>query len=439
MRSPRLPVVGYLLKTFPKLSETFVLNEILELERQGIRLHLFSLRQPRDRRVHPAVDRVRSPITYIPSLLPEFSIVNRNALVEAHVELAQRDTQRYLDVLHFHLDRSEDKTINEFLQAGYLALKLEQLGIAHLHVHFANIPAATAELAKQWCRVPYSITAHAKDIYLTDPATLNRRVADAEFLLTCTDYNRQFLENISTHRTPIYLAYHGIDLSLFRPSLSDSIQATSTTRDPHSEIPLILSVGRFCAKKGFSYLLGACHLLKQQGLRFRCAIVGYGPLQHDLEQSIERWNLEDVVQLIGPRTQNELLELYRQADIFALPCQITEDGDRDGIPNVLLEAMAMEIPVVTTDISGISELIHSMKNGILVPQKNVENLTEELRKLILDREFRIQIGRRGGQTIQQNFLLENNVRQVKKILLETLVKNSPIQFYKIKNLETARQ
>jgi hypothetical protein len=198
------PTIGYLLKTFPKLSETFILNEMLELERQGLQLHIFSLRQPQASPQHPAVRQLRAPVTYIPSLLPECHPDAEAALLQSQIDWYQRDASRLLETMQFYCDRSESRRLNELLQGGYLAQKLEELKIDHLHVHFANIPAATAEVAQELCDVSYSITAHAKDIYLTEPAALNRRIRNAEFVVTCTDYNRRYLQSITNARTPIH-------------------------------------------------------------------------------------------------------------------------------------------------------------------------------------------------------------------------------------------
>ena len=270
------PLIGFLLKTYPKLSETFILNEILELEKQGLDLHIFSLRRPPQRRTHPGVEQVKASVTYLPTLLPEHDPVQEKDLLDAHLALFHKDNAAYFKALRFYLERTETRRLHEFLQGGFLAWNLQQLGITHLHAHFANVPTATAEIAQAFSSISYSITAHAKDIYLNDDAALDRRMAKAEFVLTCTDYNRQYLEQISTSRTPIHLAYHGLDVERF----------SSKPKPQQSEVPMILSVGRFCEKKGFPYLLKACYLVKQVGIPFRCTIVGYGPLEGSIRQQI---------------------------------------------------------------------------------------------------------------------------------------------------------
>jgi glycosyltransferase involved in cell wall biosynthesis len=411
MRHLNAAPIGYLMKTFPKVSETFILNEILELERQGLKLHLFSLRPPQDERFHAAVSEVRSPITYIPSLLPKFSIDSAVKLLRSQVTLHPQNPQRFWKTWQFQRSRPETKTLNELLQAGYLALELQKLGITHLHVHFANIPTAVAELVQSLTGIPYSFTAHAKDIYLTEPGALDRRMGKAKFVLTCTRCNQRFLQGISTHFTPVHLSYHGLDLNRFHPN-----QAMPKVE----ETPLILSVGRFCEKKGFPDLLQSCRLLREKGCVFRCAIVGYGPMQAEIEQLIQTLQLGDIVTLVGKVTQDELIGLYRQADIFVLPCRITENGDRDGIPNVLLEAMAMKLPVISTDISGIAELVNHMQNGLLVPQKDPPALAAELEYLLTQPDLMRQLGQSGREQVNQQFSLTHNTSQIKDLLMSAI-------------------
>jgi len=420
MNSPK-PVIGYLLKTFPKLSETFILNEMLELERQGLNLHVFSLRKPQDACHHPAVSKLKAPVTYIPSLLPEGYHDGETDLLQSQLAWEQNDPAKLDRVLQFYCDRPEKRRLNEFLQGCYLAQVMERLGIDHLHVHFANVPAATAEIAQQLTGIPFSLTAHAKDIYLTDDVALDRRIRSAEFVLTCTEYNRRYLETVSTSDTPIYRSYHGIDLTRFHPHKS-YVATESGTQPPLK----ILSVGRFCEKKGFPDLLDACHQLQQMRVPFHCTIVGYGPLANQIQAQIAALGLEDHVTLAGKLTQTEVIEQYHCADVFVLPCVVTPDGDRDGIPNVLLEAMATGLPVVSTAISGITELVQSGENGLLVSERDAAAIATALIQLAQNPALRQDLGRAGCRTVHQNFTLEHNVGQVKHWLLSVLRHPTPL-------------
>ncbi|MDJ0719809.1 MAG: glycosyltransferase [Prochloraceae cyanobacterium] len=408
------PKIGYLLKKYPRLSETFILNEILELERQGVPLHIFSLREPsKEDKFHPAVEKVRAEVTYIPSLLPDFSWKTLWSLVGANLQLLRHNPQYYINAFKFYFSRPKRQRPNEFLQAGYLAWQLKKLGIAHLHAHFANVPTAIAEIVESFGFINYSFTAHAKDIYLSEKEVLDRKIEKAKFVLTCTKYNTDYLQKLSTTDTPIYLSYHGLDLDRFQPNLN-------IIGEKDGELPLLLSVGRLCDKKGFPYLLQACQTLKQKGHQFRCKIVGYGPMKEELEQLIETLEIGDIVSLVGQLAQDEVIKLYAKADIFALPCKITDEGDRDGIPNVLIEAMAMEVPVVSTDISGISELIEHKVNGILIPEKNPKALADELEQLLLQPQLIQKLKKSSRNKILQQFSLEKNIKQIKDLLLGTL-------------------
>jgi glycosyltransferase involved in cell wall biosynthesis len=408
MSDSNRPLVGYLLKTYPKISETFILNEILELERQGVNLHLFSLRRPKDEKDHTDVAKVKAQVTYIPSLLPGFQIGDTIALLQSHLQLLMQNPRQYRQAWKFHRHRPEKKRLNEFLQAGYLARQMQKLGIRHLQAHFANVPTATTEIAQQFLpnHLTYSIFAHAKDIYLTEPEVLDRRMAQAQFVLTCTGFNRQYLQHVSRNSTPIHLSYHGIDFDRFSPPAVK----------PWVSKPLILSVGRLCEKKGFPYLIHACRQLKQQNYSFQCEIVGYGELQESLQQMIDDLQVGDVIKLVGKMDQDELVQSYQRASMFVLPCQVMENGDRDGIPNVLLEAMAMALPVVSTDISGISEVVVTGENGLLVPEKSEWAITHALATLLLDPAQAQAWGKAGRKRVLKQFSLERNVAEIRELL-----------------------
>lgn len=404
--APDKPTIGYLLKTYPKISETFVLNEILALEAEGVGLTILSLQAPADQEAHPAVAKVRSPVWYVPGSLWE----RRASALRAHLSLVSRSPKRYGRALWFSLRRKEGWSFGDFVQAGAVAWRLRQSGVSHLHAHFANTPTDIAELVHLLTGVPFSFTAHAKDIYCSDPEVLDRKIHRTEFVVTCTEYNRRFLQQVSTNGTPIHRIYHGIDTEQFH--------AEGAVRSSQAdELPILLSVGRFREKKGFTTLLKACRILKQQGRRFRCWIVGYGPLQPVLEALIRVLDLQDTVSLLGKKTQDEVVGLYRQATVFVLPCEVAEDGDRDGIPNVLMEAMATGLPVVSTDVSGIPELIRHERNGCLVPPRDPEALATTLGRLLDDPGLRDALSRAGQETVAQQFSTVHMSRQLKRLLL----------------------
>jgi glycosyltransferase involved in cell wall biosynthesis len=400
--------IAYLVKTFPRLSETFILNEVLELERQGLALEIFSIKRPADERNHPSLARVQATVTYLPMLQAGCDVAEACQLILHNLLLLLQSPLRYLKAVAMFY--REDETANTppskvrtLLQAGYLALAMKRRKLKRLHAHFANIPTSVAELASIMTGAPYSFTAHAKDIYLTDATELDRKIAGARFVLTCTGFNQRYLQDLSHSSTPIILAHHGINLDFFNPSVPAGAK---------QEPPLIVGVGRLCEKKGFRYLIEACELLREKDVDFRCTIVGYGPGKDELKKQISRLRLEKVVTLAGKMTQDELFQVYSSASIFALPCQVNDDGDRDGIPNVLIEAMAMRLPVVSTHISGIGELVDHMENGILVEQKDSVALAQALEFLLQRPDLRAQFGARGREKVLRCFSLERNVQQV---------------------------
>ena len=309
-----------------------------------------------------------------------------------------------------YLNRDHEQRFNEYLQGGYLAWKLQELGIKHLHAHFADVTTATVEIAQAFSGVSYSMTAHTKDTYLSDKAVVNRRIAKAEFIFTCSEYNRRYLEQVSTSDTPIHVAYHGIDIGSFNP----------TPKIQPSPVPLILSIGRFCESTGFTYLLKACHLIKQKGVAFNCVIIGDGHPDTSIRKHINDLNLEQHITLVEECSQQQRMAYYQQADLFVLPYLVDEASNHDGIPNVLLEAMAMELPVVTTNVVGISELMQSHYNGIIVSEKDALCLTQAMEVLLIQSKFAKTLGKTGRLTVLDKFGLVSNVGAVKDSLLRAV-------------------
>jgi len=412
--------VAYLLKTFPRLSETFILNEILGLERLGIDIQIFSLQKPENGPVHPAVAEVKGTVTYVPFRGPRVRFADLGRLLLCHLMLSLVETRRYCTAAKFFFFKPGKSRLLDYLQSGYLAWVLRRDGFEHLHVHFANVPASVAEVVHRLIGIPYSLTAHAKDIYLTPAAELARKIEGAECVLTCTAHNQRYLADLASGRTPVRLAYHGVDVGRFggRPP-----HATTAI----SERPLIVSVGRFCEKKGFEYLIRACRILADRGYRFSCQIVGYGELQNGLEKMIVDLGLEEFVELPGTMTQDQLAALYPRARMFVLPCLITGNGDRDGIPNVLIEAMASGTPVISTDVSGISELVQHMENGLLVEQRDARAIAEAMELLLVRSDLRSRLAHNGRETVRQGFTLEASALRVHDILCPVLDQDARLE------------
>ena len=406
--------IAYLVKTFPRLSETFILNEILGIEDLGMELEIFSLRKqpPGAEPVHPDVAKVKGSVTYIPSFVRPLLPPGLALLLFAQLMFLLTAPRRYFAAVRFHFGSDNDPRLKDFLQAGYLAWTLRWRKITHLHAHFANLPTTVAEIVQCLTGIRYSFTGHAKDVYLTPPAEMARKIKKAECVLTCTAFNHRYLAELAEQRKPVHLAHHGIDASRFHAIDKDSMGNTG--------IPLILTVARLCEKKGLEYLIQACRILMNRGVAFQCQIVGYGPLENKLREMISSLDLQDKVSLLGKMTQDQLADLYPQANLFALPCLVLENGDRDGIPNVFFEAMASGVPVVSTDIEGVCELIEHRKNGLIVEQRNASALANAMQLLITTPGLRDELARSGRQTVLTNFTRQASAKHVYEILASVL-------------------
>lgn len=425
--------IAYVLKAFGRTSETFITNEIHLLETLGLKLTIFSTKRLESQRQHGVVNRITSPVVFLPEAepvnttgflvwlcltLPRFALVHLKLFSLSPLSYLLTLAEAFRFCVRYRSRRFVPKKVfvKEFLQAGFIAWQALQSGtIRHLHAHFCHGATTVTMFASRLSGLPFSFTAHAKDIYLSElnpRDLLSVKMRRAEFVVTCTGANHRHLETLRPDSTPLRTIYHGLDTSLFEPS--GQIRAAN-------ELPLILSVGRIVEKKGFDYLLTACHLLRQQGHKFNCLIVGGADkFSETVTRLIGELQLEDVVTVQASVTQEELKGIYQRATVFALPCVVTDNGDRDGIPNVLVEAMAMRLPVVSTDISGIPELVQSGVNGLLVPPKNETALAEAIATLLDDAGLRQQLGNAARIRVLQSFDSKRNTVFLKNLFAECL-------------------
>lgn len=403
--------LGYIPKGYPRVSETFISNEIRELERLGFAIEIFALKRPEGSERHPSIDEVRAPLVY----LPEKILRSLPRLLWVHAGVCRRQPRRYGRALAWTLRRSVTQrsttTLRRFFQAGYLVgTVLRGRLLPHYHAHFCHGPATVAMFVKWLTGSPFSFTAHAKDLYLTPPALLREKMREADFVVTCTAANHDYLQRVGGDVTNVHRIYHGTDLSLFRAA------GERATSDP----PLLLSVGRLVDKKGFDTLLRACALLRDRAVPYRCVIHGDGPSRPALEELRQRLGLEDRVQFPGSILQPELVGVYARATAFVLACRILDDGDRDGLPNVLVEAMAMGLPVVSTSVSGIPELVVHDENGLLVPPQDPTALAAALQRLLGDRALQRRLGDRGRRTVHENFDLACTTQSLAQLFRSSL-------------------
>jgi len=403
------PCLGMILKGYPRISETFISNEIRLLEQRGIPVHIFSMRKPRESFCHPSVKEIQARVDY----LPETIVSRRLPVVLKHnALLAARRPARYAMALNLALRRfrrtRKSATLKHLLQAGYLVnFGLANRGIVHLHAHFAHSPTSVAMFSSLLSGLPFSFTAHAKDIYTSDPCQLREKLAMAAYAITCTEYNRSHLMGLGLNgHTPIHRIYHGIDLTLFNDP------APRPTPTPPYRI---LSIARLTAKKGLPTVLQALASLKQYGVAFDYTLIGDGDDRATILNLIETLGLSPQSRWLGTLPHDAVREHYRRSDLFVLGCEVAANGDRDGIPNVLVESLAMGVPVVATRISAIPELVTHGETGLLVTPGRPDQMAAAMIQALTDHELRgkmISAGRRHVQAVFDNVKLVQRLVQI---------------------------
>ena len=389
--------VAFVLKGYPRLSETFIAQEIAALERRGLEILIVSLRRPEGARRHPVHDEIRAPLLY----LPEYLLREPLRVLQAWLSLRKKPGYRKARSLWLR-DLRRDPTpnrIRRFGQALVLAAELPP-GVTLLHAHFLHTPASVARYAAKLAGLRWSGSAHAKDVWTTPEWEKREKLADCEWLVTCTELNREHLARLAPPGK-VELVYHGLDLSRFPRKNS----AGGKKSDPK----VILSVCRLVEKKGVDVLLEALARLPA-GWQF--VHVGGGPLQKSLEKKAKALGIAERVTWRGPLAQRELLEVYGDSDIFALASRVARDGDRDGLPNVLMEAQSQGLPCVATRVSAIGELVRDGVSGLLVAENDAPALAAALAALLADPAQRAALGAAGEARVRAHFALEPNLERL---------------------------
>jgi colanic acid/amylovoran biosynthesis glycosyltransferase len=388
--------IGYVVKRYPRYSETFIVNEILAHEAAGMELEIFSLLPPEDGHFQDVISRVRAPVTYLPSKglkVAEFWSVLEEAGGAFSEGWGALEAARGEDVRYVY-------------QAMVLAREARLRAISHLHAHFATAATTVARLAARFAGLPYTFTAHAKDIFHENvrPADLRRKLADAAVAVTVSDYNLAYLrESYGPAAEHVRRIYNGLDLERFM------------YRSPRERPPRIVGVGRLVEKKGFVDLIEGCAILAEEGREFTCRIVGTGDQEVELRVRIARLGLEDRVELLGPRPQSELVRLVHGAAVLAAPCVVGADGNRDGLPTVLLEAMALGTPCVSTDVTGIPEVIRGGETGLVVSQGDPGALAAAIGRLLQETDLRVRLADRARRLVEAKFDVNRNAAQLREV------------------------
>lgn len=406
--------VGYVLKRFPRLSETFVLNELLELQRQGVEVEIFSLLKPLEEIQHSLLAALDAEVTYLPGgKAIKGCTVTRGPAGGPRRKVALdellADRPPMADLLP---GKPPQEAAQLSLQAATLAMLASARDIGHLHAHFTSNATTVALLASRWSGIPYSFTAHARDIYhtyvdpMTDAALRRRKIAAARFVVTVSDYNRRHLVELVGEQASdkIHRLYNGIDLSRF---------AFGGEVGDLDEPPLFLSVGRLIEKKGFTHLVEACRILRQAGVGSRCLIIGEGPDRDALLAQVRAAGLEGQVELGGALPQEAVLAAMRRATAIVLPCVVSVSGDRDGLPTVLLEALAVGLPAISTTVAGIPEIIEDGQTGLLVPPADPERLAHAMLQILAEPKLGERLRRAGRAKAERDFELRTNVAVLK--------------------------
>ena len=390
--------LAYIIGTYPLLTTTFIDREIETMRELGVCAKVFSIRQPHGT-LSTYQETLREDVVY---LLP----LSARSFIAGNLYFVFRRPKSYLSTLLFLVTRphrgikARFKTLLHFAEGVHTAHLMRKSSYDHVHAHFADRATTAAMVVSRLLNLEYSFTAHASDIYI-NPVLLPEKMTRAKFVATCTGYNESFLKGLINGHSDISIRriYHGLDASKYEKE-----------GEAGESRPVVLAVGQLKEKKGFGYLLKACRLLTDLGYDLTCHIVGGGQLQATLEAEIQRLSLQETVSLRGALPHQEVIDEYRQATMFVLPAVISQDGGRDGIPNVILEAMAMEIPVISTQHSGIPEVVENDVNGLLVPPADEQALAQAMAKLLDDPPLREQLGQNGRQTVLNNFDIEQNAR-----------------------------
>lgn len=398
------PRVAFVLKGYPRLSETFIAQEIRGLECRGIALHLFSLRKPTDPAIHPIHREIEAPVTYLPEYL------HWQPLRVLHAWWRARRLSGYAAAKRRWLhDLRREPTRNRFRRFGQALVLANELpaDIGWLHAHFLHTPASVTRYAALIRGLPWSASAHAKDVWTTPAWEKREKLAELRWLVTCTHANLVHLQGLAPTAERVSLVYHGLDLRRF-----PLLDRPRPPRDGSSAQPVtLLSVGRAVEKKGYDVLLRALALLPAD-LHWRFVHIGGGVLLSALQQQADALGLADRIDWLGPLPHDQVLDHYRAADLFLLACRIAGDGDRDGLPNVLMEAQSQRLACISTTVSAIPELITDGETGRLVPPGEAALLAAAIEELIRAPDQRERLAFAGQRRMRGVFSYEESIDEL---------------------------
>jgi glycosyltransferase involved in cell wall biosynthesis len=395
MTTGAAPRIAVAMKGYPRLSETFIAQELLGLQQRGLAFEIWSLRHPTDGAKHLMHDQIAAPVRYLPEYLHDEPGRVARGVFGAFAQPGLRKL-----ILAFLRDLARDRTRNRlrrFGQACVMACELPA-DIRHLHVHYLHTPASVIRYAALLRGLSWSFSAHAKDIWTTPDWEKREKIADAAWGVTCTQDGFRELERLSDRPDKVELVYHGLDLARFPPPAPRSGRDGSDSADPVR----FVTIGRAVPKKGFDDLLESLAKLPCT-LHWQLTHIGGGEMLKALQEKARALGLGDNIVWAGPKAQDDVIAALRAADLFVLPSKQAGDGDRDGLPNVMMEAASQALPIIATDFAGIPEFVRHGVEGLLVQPGDVEGLAGALGELARSPQQRGQLGYRALARLTGSF------------------------------------
>ncbi|MDY6866960.1 MAG: glycosyltransferase [Chloroflexota bacterium] len=401
MTSKSTPI-GYITQQFPSLTTTFIYREVLALRKVGFNINTFAIWKPN-------VDKLSDESKHLVDSSFYVFPMSRTKFLMAHLYFLMTHPIKYISTFFFLLTRpgesiaNKKRTFFHFFEAIYLALDAKRENIRHIHAHFTVNAATIAFIIARMLDISFSMTVH-NNIF-TDRVILKEKVKAAKFMIVISEFSRDFLLNLFPKEnldSKFHIVHCGVSPDDFQPAAH---------KTPNQR-PLIFSVSQLAERKGYPVLLEACKILAERGCDFDCMIAGDGPERAILERLREEYQLQDRVQLLGIVFQEQLVDYLNQTDIFVLPCVTAANGDMDGVPVALMEAMAMELPVISTYVSGIPELIEDGQSGLLVEERDAVALADAIQRLLEDQKLRQDLGKGGRCKVSQEYNIFDNAAQL---------------------------
>lgn len=398
--------VAYILHRFPYITETFIMREMYWVREHNVDINIFSLLPPKDTIVQEQAKELLPYAHYS-------SFLSLN-VIKAQLYFLFRSPSRYVKafiktVWQTHREISVLlRTLIIFPKSVYFAQKMEKIGIEHIHAHFVWLEGIAAGIAKDLLGITFTIHPHAFGLFMRDQKDVRAELQNASGVVTVSTHHREYIATLCPviEQKDIGIVHYGLEVDRYKPASKQS---------RNGKVIRIVAVGDLCEKKGPEYLVDACALLAKRGYHFQCDFVGHGHLQKKLQAQIDRLGLQDRITLCGVQGLPQVLQKYHESDIFALPCVVARDGDRDGMPNVLIEAMACELPVVTTPVAGIPDLVTHEETGLLVKERDALTLADALENLIVDEAMRKRLGKQARIKVLEGFQIQNSAEKLVNI------------------------